>query len=323
MLLFCGDNQFINAITIRIMKKTIIISLFFMGIFSQNCFGQLKVDSVGHVGIGATTTQSKLSIGEGNSLYDAYISSSSSSRPLGIKNNSTGISISNYLSNNISSIGLEVLPTSGSSTQSYYGILCQAGYTSGSNYGLYASIPNHPFANQNSFQAAIYGRVYGPSGGPNASGNWAGYFGGNVAITGTLLAVNIQSPSINSNNSNGSSFTRYSAPSSVTDKLQNVHLYEVYDTKLLSLKGKVDDTFKEESDENTSNNQYASSEKENESCRYTLAADELREVYPELVYEDLDGNVSINYIEMVPLLVQSIKELNAKIESLEKIISNK
>lgn len=35
------------------------------------------------------------------------------------------------------------------------------------------------------------------------------------------------------------------------------------------------------------------------------------------VYEDGNGNLSINYIEMIPLLVQSINELSAKIEELE------
>lgn len=51
---------------------------------------------------------------------------------------------------------------------------------------------------------------------------------------------------------------------------------------------------------------------------YGLAADQLKEVYPELVYEDKEGNYSINYIEMVPLLVQSIKELSAKVTTLEE-----
>ena len=53
------------------------------------------------------------------------------------------------------------------------------------------------------------------------------------------------------------------------------------------------------------------------SVKYGLAADQLRNVYPELVYEDGNGNLSINYIEMIPLLVQSINELSAKIEELE------
>ena len=50
---------------------------------------------------------------------------------------------------------------------------------------------------------------------------------------------------------------------------------------------------------------------------YGLAADQLKEVYPNLVIEDEYGNVSINYVEMIPLLVQSINELNAKIAELE------
>lgn len=51
--------------------------------------------------------------------------------------------------------------------------------------------------------------------------------------------------------------------------------------------------------------------------QYGLAADQLKKVYPELVYEDAQGNVSINYIELVPLLVQSINELSQKVAALE------
>jgi len=53
------------------------------------------------------------------------------------------------------------------------------------------------------------------------------------------------------------------------------------------------------------------------SIQYGLIADQLKKVYPELVYEDKDGNVSINYIEMIPLLVQSINELSQKVATLE------
>ena len=51
---------------------------------------------------------------------------------------------------------------------------------------------------------------------------------------------------------------------------------------------------------------------------YGLAADQLQAVYPELVYEDADGNYSINYVEMVPLLVQSIRELKAEVTELKQ-----
>ena len=50
---------------------------------------------------------------------------------------------------------------------------------------------------------------------------------------------------------------------------------------------------------------------------YGLSVNELEEVFPDLVYENEDGAKSINYIEMVPILVQAIKELSAKVEILE------
>ena len=51
--------------------------------------------------------------------------------------------------------------------------------------------------------------------------------------------------------------------------------------------------------------------------QYGLDANQLKAVYPELVYEDANGNVSINYVEMVPLLVQSINELKAELAELK------
>ena len=57
--------------------------------------------------------------------------------------------------------------------------------------------------------------------------------------------------------------------------------------------------------------------------QYGLDADQLKAVYPELVYEDTNGNVSINYVEMVPLLVQSINELTKKVAELEGTTAKK
>jgi len=50
---------------------------------------------------------------------------------------------------------------------------------------------------------------------------------------------------------------------------------------------------------------------------YGLSADQLEEVFPDLVYENEDGTKSINYVEMVPILVQAINELSAKVTALE------
>ena len=48
-----------------------------------------------------------------------------------------------------------------------------------------------------------------------------------------------------------------------------------------------------------------------------LIAQELQELYPELVVEGQDGYLAVNYIELVPVLIQAIQELNKKVELLE------
>ena len=53
-----------------------------------------------------------------------------------------------------------------------------------------------------------------------------------------------------------------------------------------------------------------------EKQHYGLSADQLEEVFPDLVYEQEDGTKSINYVEMVPILVQAINELKGEIEEL-------
>ena len=50
---------------------------------------------------------------------------------------------------------------------------------------------------------------------------------------------------------------------------------------------------------------------------YAIPANELEEVFPDLVYTDKDGGKHVNYVEMVPLLVQCINELNARLSALD------
>ena len=47
-------------------------------------------------------------------------------------------------------------------------------------------------------------------------------------------------------------------------------------------------------------------------------AQELEKVFPEWVKKSNDGYKTIDYSEMFPVLVEAIKELNAKVENLEK-----
>ena len=50
---------------------------------------------------------------------------------------------------------------------------------------------------------------------------------------------------------------------------------------------------------------------------FGFIAQELRELYPELVFEDDEGYLNVSYSGMIPVLVDVIKELYQKIEKLE------
>jgi len=49
---------------------------------------------------------------------------------------------------------------------------------------------------------------------------------------------------------------------------------------------------------------------------FGLIAQDLQKIYPELVYENDNGYLSINYTELIPLLIQSIKELKEEVDIL-------
>jgi len=47
---------------------------------------------------------------------------------------------------------------------------------------------------------------------------------------------------------------------------------------------------------------------------YGLSAQELQSIYPDLVVEGQDGYLCVNYIELVPILIQSIQELKQELD---------
>lgn len=49
-----------------------------------------------------------------------------------------------------------------------------------------------------------------------------------------------------------------------------------------------------------------------------FVAQDVQKVFPELVYEDKEGVLSVDYVSMIPMLVESLKELNLKVEKLER-----
>ena len=172
--------------------------------------------------------------------------------------------------------------------------------------------------------AAIYGTIYSGYGSGILSGEkYAGFFRGDVKVLGNVDAYNIQSRTLlgESASESGSSASGSSLRGvSVTGSLAglNVTTYQKERPEMPEITETIDDdlngdTLKRgtEPEPDIIDVQYY------EKTHYALDAERLEEAFPDLVYVRKDGSKAINYVEMIPLLVQSINELSAKIEVLE------
>ena len=193
-----------------------------------------------------------------------------------------------------------------------FGVKGQAGNAlDGYNYGVFGGL------NGTNNGAGIYGTATHNEIGSFVDGRYAGYFNGatkvngNLTVTGSINGVilNLVSNSANisdlSNEFEKSSiidkFSRLSATRYIpeTPKSQTVIIESASDSdSVISSVNKIDD-------------QSASR------MHYGLDISLLKESFPELVYENEDGNVSVNYIEMIPILVQMINNLSNEIKILK------
>ena len=119
------------------MKSTLLIAAMIMA--STMAHAQLKVDSVGHVGIGSTSTTSLLSVGGSESGYIAAFKPSTGNGVF-VKDAPIGINIqcnkASGLGNGRQSIGLNVVPESVNSLQASYGVLAGGSPTNRLSVGV-------------------------------------------------------------------------------------------------------------------------------------------------------------------------------------------
>ena len=74
-------------------------------------------------------------------------------------------------------------------------------------------------------------------------------------------------------------------------------------------------TWKDQQDKQFFDQYYAAQEKGDE--RYGFLAQNVKEVFPQLVHTDKDGYMYVDYIGLIPILVQSINELRAELAAVK------
>ena len=284
---------------------------------------QLKVHENGNISINTSEIPiSTLSIGfTGNEYYSAAITgvwSAIYGRRTGIPTESlvpsnrwtygvTGLNVPNGRLFYVGVKGSANVNNNNSPEQGRaYGVFGEAGNaTTGYNYGVYGQL------NGSKNGAAIFGTLDPYD--AHVPGRYAGYFAGDVKVTGSIYgpvlsarasanAISAQTPLATISSS---------ASSSVITKLAQLSPVQ-YNLSMPVM------TAANERDTTTTRRTLSTMEIQHfQKPHYGLVASELKEIMPELVYEGQNGELCINYIEMIPLLVESIKELKAEINTLQ------
>lgn len=309
------------------MKKYLFVFLYV--ITSVHVSAQLEVNSSGKVGIKTSgSILSSLSINSsGATEFELYTAGTQKGIHSNVNNSpgsSWGTAIEGFANDNSSTYraGVHGSAYNNSSVSGRtYGVLGRAGGASGNrNYAIFGQLV------KTTNGAAIYGTTTATDFGVSIDNRYAGYFSGPVKVTG-VLTVNggingvLLSQSSNGNNSSFISKLSENNRGCISRLLQNIeaHTYYLeneksqaqYSDSLRDNTPLTTDTIECDVKESTIERQVFSKH------HYGLSAEQLEEVFPDLVYEQEDGTKSINYVEMVPILVQALNELSAKVASLE------
>ena len=179
-----------------------------------------------------------------------------------------------------------------------YGIYSLAGNaTPGYNYGVFGTL----YGSNNG--AGVYGSSVSSDGGMPVGGRYAGFFNGNVKSTANMLAVSFLQTSDYRYKENIKQIE-----TGISDNIMKLNVISY------NLKQRILDT----GDTTTVPIKYYTDDSDLlKKTHYGLIAQELQDIFPDLVYEDDEGYLSVNYVELIPLLIQSIQSLNEEVNQLK------
>ena len=182
-------------------------------------------------------------------------------------------------------------------TPKAYGVYATAGnLTNGYNYGVYGLLTG------SNNGTGVYGGISDM--GYAISGKYAGYFHGQTKVNGNFYATTVTETSDERLKTNIASIEKDAL--SAISQLNPVQ----YNWQQVELEGEINDSTKERP-------KYFSPDTDFEQLHYGFIAQEVRELLPNIVNEDGNGFLGINYQELIPLLVMAIKELKQEVSSLQ------
>lgn len=201
------------------------------------------------------------------------------------------------------------------------GIVNNMNSTHGRNYGVCGMIDNPGVGNFYG-GAGVYGTcfVYFYENPNNLQGAYAGFFAWDVHVSNNLTATSMYSTC-------DSRLCDHIVPLDERDRNGRRTLDNLLCMKIVeyNLKSKLDNRFgdiaAEKGEEQRTESEFLKKEDQEMTSRHHFGIDaqELQKIYPDLVLESKDGYLSVNYMEMVPLVVRSIQELKMEMDEMKEI----
>lgn len=277
-------------------------------------FGQIKVFDNGNVGIKYTTSTpvSKFVYNNtGETAFDVYFYSGNRSTSGGTLKTvvATGTGSSNHI------YGIVGQAETGANNYLYGvrgGVWSTSPTTYGRAYGLYGLAGNVA----GGYNYGVYGYLYGSNNGTavfgtttgdvSIAGKYAGYFNGDVYITG-LVSTNtltVRSPDVK--------FKTNIAVLNSSEAYDRISLlkpstYYLRQQEIVSDSAEIKYLYDPDSEVFKKR-------------KYGFIAQELQEVFPDLVYTLQDGTLGVDYTGLIPVMIQAIQAQRKELEALRKRI---
>ena len=272
------------------MKKFLVSIL--LPMLATTISAQLRVHSDGTVNVGNdfATPNIRLSCVDSLSLTSPILPDTA--RKIGIASFSYPTAVYNY-----GLMGFCVKPMGpNGGTPRTYGVYGLAGRgSSGHNYGVFGCLAD------NANGAAVYGTNLNANG-ITVPGIYAAYFHGNACITGTATITHLVTPS-------DENLKEDIAYLSSDGKDREAHS-RLMDVNVISYKYKphfyIHDASEEPQGEDSGDTR----------THYGVSAQELRQLFPDLVEEGQDGYLAVNYQELIPMLICSVQQLQRELDEL-------
>ena len=312
------------------MKKTFLSMLMIASCFSV-ANAQLMVDENGKVGVGMIGENiipltSKLALnGIGRSDSEVYLTSGNSNtlyvnREAGAGSAlSTGINCTSTVNTSGSNVGIYSVATGNTAHTGSYVLLARSlSPSAGLAVGVYGLIS----PSSNITGAAVLGNAVNTTIAFNVGGHYAGFFYGDTRVTGTMTAGAFVTSSDYRLKKNIRSL---SSSDGCLGKIMDLnvvefdHIQRTFDTNDIELTLQDSAVASICSNEAAKVNWYKDDSPVISNKHYGLIAQELKEIYPDLVVESQDGYLAINYLEIIPLLIRSVQELKGELDASKNI----